>query len=1013
MRTDSKARKAITAALCALLATSPLLGCAGQAKKAQDASSSSMVKDAGEDIESQGKKVPYSKAGTYTVTLKEADFQNATKGDGENEGTETTDEKKNDETKADAEAVEKAKTALEQAKASRDEAQKALDEAKAAEDKAKANGEQAATQAQADGEQAIEVADDSAAQEKSDTLAKATEAREQAEQQLAKAEEAVKSAEEEAAKLEGQADAAKPEEKKDLTFADVKAENVKVYYNRTVDEANAQTETREAQVNALSNDGGALTLSFTDPDAAANATDNYVVSIESLGIVAFVEIDVTTPTLTVESGDVKSDSQSCDVKIKVADDKFASGISAGDLTLGGSFREMTVTGVEAEGDTLTAHLSGSPVRDYDTESTWVDGKVTVAASGFENSPAAATAYVPVDLPDAAFDMEGVEVLAPASVLSDADYVEFDGDTAKATLNLYADLGTFNDVKPENITLEGSFASGKVESVSKEGEDNDQLKVTVSFPKGTQSEDGYLYAGTLKLAAGTMKDERGQEAKEVSTTLILSPESMDKAGDDAEDAAKKAAEAKKKAQEAKAKKLSGIGEGFKYAAGYVGKVDPLLGQLTNYGASAFGMASSYVKGDWLDVVKGGVGMLQMLGVIPAGEKEVTAKDVLNEVKSLRTVVKEVNLKTDEISKENRENRYSQTLMQLRQIQSRCADAAVMLQRAAEILANRKDNPMKAPSATASKDELVRYNNALQTVIQQEEKKVKDVAPDKDSLFLNANDNMTKLKDDLNNLCAWISIDKKDINASANPIDILDKLVSMKFNWETQGYYARAAFRTELDTTIKSAWAAVSTYFVTTNTDSKIEEKYKGITSSVKAALQQIAARPAGQSPEEVRKLNQAGKEIKVYSPSLGFTIKQSRHVGGYAFQNPATLVNKKCDLTRTEEITTDDQIAKYRDRLSEGDIWKDLKLAGLDTVDPYKDEQYKAMFSRVGIAFRQTLKKTDIRCNVMTGALYGCKYESLLRGLRPDKSIVSYNAMDYDTEKGSVQIYAHFYWFDRA
>ncbi|MGX8704418.1 MAG: protein kinase domain-containing protein, partial [bacterium] len=57
-----------------------------------------------------------------------------------------------------------------------------------------------------------------------------------------------------------------------------------------------------------------------------------------------------------------------------------------------------------------------------------------------------------------------------------------------------------DVKPENITLEDDLTGGKVESVSKEGEDNDQLKVTVSFPKGVQAEDGYLYAGTLKLAA---------------------------------------------------------------------------------------------------------------------------------------------------------------------------------------------------------------------------------------------------------------------------------------------------------------------------------------------------------------------------------------------------------------------------------------------------------------------------------------------------------------------------------
>ena len=64
MKVESKARQAVTAALCALLATSPLLGCASNAQQAQNATSAdSMVTDADEDIESQGKKVPFSKAG--------------------------------------------------------------------------------------------------------------------------------------------------------------------------------------------------------------------------------------------------------------------------------------------------------------------------------------------------------------------------------------------------------------------------------------------------------------------------------------------------------------------------------------------------------------------------------------------------------------------------------------------------------------------------------------------------------------------------------------------------------------------------------------------------------------------------------------------------------------------------------------------------------------------------------------------------------------------------------------
>ena len=69
-----------------------------------------------------------------------------------------------------------------------------------------------------------------------------------------------------------------------------------------------------------------------------------------------------------------------------------------------------------------------------------------------------------------------------------DYVSFNGDTVTATLYLYADLGTFNDVTDKSITLEDGFEGGKIESVSKEGKDNGQLKVEVSFPANEQNED---------------------------------------------------------------------------------------------------------------------------------------------------------------------------------------------------------------------------------------------------------------------------------------------------------------------------------------------------------------------------------------------------------------------------------------------------------------------------------------------------------------------------------------------
>ncbi len=573
----STGRRLVAVALSALLAVSPLVGCASTAQNANDeaAEQEDMVKEGEEEEGMPGKTVPYDSKGEYMVTLTEgdfikadeADFDDAAEGD-ETDSSDATDEedasssdatdgKKADESdssdatggkKDDAavvEALEEAKAELERAESTRDEAQKALDEALEAEERARIEAEDSQDAAGEDVEADVEEAD---IQEETDTYAEAIEAREQAEEALTKAEEAVTAAEEKVAALEAgieqddtdvaiEADSASDEEKladeemgekKDLAFGDVKAEDVKVFYMAAVGDAGneadpeAEYEAREAQIDSLGNDNGTITLSFTDPDAASNATSSYCVTIDAMGLYAPIIVDIAQPMLTADSG-VASDSESSEVTIRAEDATFADGVSADDITLGGSFANMVVEGVDGGGDAITVHLSGTPEMDYEEASTYPDGQIILSASAFENNPLGATAFVPVDLPEEAFDLEGEEALPLATVLGVVDYVSFDGDTVNATLYLCADLGSFGDITPEGITLEDSFAGGKVESVSWEGEDGDLLKVEVSFPANGKPEDDYAFAGTLKLAAGAMTDEYGNPAPEVETTVALYPE----------------------------------------------------------------------------------------------------------------------------------------------------------------------------------------------------------------------------------------------------------------------------------------------------------------------------------------------------------------------------------------------------------------------------------------------------------------------------------------------------------
>ena len=69
-------RRITTAALCALLTASPLVGCASTAQKADDdaAKLEEMYKELEQETEFRGKKVPYSRQGAYTLTFGEGDL---------------------------------------------------------------------------------------------------------------------------------------------------------------------------------------------------------------------------------------------------------------------------------------------------------------------------------------------------------------------------------------------------------------------------------------------------------------------------------------------------------------------------------------------------------------------------------------------------------------------------------------------------------------------------------------------------------------------------------------------------------------------------------------------------------------------------------------------------------------------------------------------------------------------------------------------------------------------------
>ena len=107
---------------------------------------------------------------------------------------------------------------------------------------------------------------------------------------------------------------------------------------------------------------------------------------------------------------------------------------------------------------------------------------------------------------------------------------------------------------------------------------------------------------------------------------------------------------------------------------------------------------------------------------------------------------------------------------------------------------------------------------------------------------------------------------------------------------------------------------------------IAEQEKTTADVMAAALKQIQARPAGMSPDEVRKLNRAGKDVRVYCPTLGITVKRVRMITKGGMEVGWKTIN---DIP---EAKIDQYARRQKSGKSRNLINNDLELAGLDVWD---------------------------------------------------------------------------------
>ena len=142
--------------------------------------------------------------------------------------------------------------------------------------------------------------------------------------------------------------------------------------------------------------------------------------------------------------------------------------------------------------------------------------------------------------------------------------------------------------------------------------------------------------------------------------------------------------------------------------------------------------------------------------------------------------------------------------------------------------------------------------------------------------------------------------------ASPFTAFDSYWNLYFNWETQGYYLRQAYRTRAQYTLKRAYALLGLHYgFAANPNDPTAAK--PLTKALRDALNGIDALPAGTDPATVN----ADGEYAVKCLINGRTAKR----GGAHFFAEGNMLSE-------------DQAKQYVSRLHGKNVKEDLQLAGL-------------------------------------------------------------------------------------
>lgn len=615
-------------------------------------------------------------------------------------------------------------------------------------------------------------------------------------------------------------------------------------------------------------DDNTITLSFVDNQAAENLTYGYGVYIKSKNVGASVDVEFPEFTLTPEVEYVLASDKDIRLTLVLDKGKFSEDISKENITLAGSFADMEIDSLSAAGKNLTIQLSGKNVI-HESSGVYLDGVVEVDPAGIVNAGNVTVAKIPVKTEAAYFvtdelsvngsvvtvplvliDVEDIKSLTKDSFKFDTgvkvtdctvdsdtqvtltltidgvsdknsaaaalngqtvkigkdfefianfvsaafypvfDYVEENGDNLTFTLELYANNGTFGDeLSADMFSLGHDFEGGSVVSVEKTSDVTAELIIDV--PANGQTVEDLEMNGEVVISAGALINRWGDATD--SDAEYLRSFTQDNMG----------------------KSASSISSG---TIATMTDMTKIVDVVSKYGEESFfsfkdiatGL-SSVAKGGTLlasgaDIVKTA---LEMTGVIKSPHAE--EMELLNKISENIQKIQDVLNEQTKMLQDLQKTAYNQSLSgfdtNVGTLNNYCGyiegyfnDAKKLLKlETPEILSDDATDEEKAANDKEWED----YNKQL---VKQITAISKDPQHEYYDYFKSFDEKYHELERLYSNVTASMSFaDNK------NPLYIFDQLCTLTYNYDIIAYSSRAAYRSNIEYTLKRALSYILIYY----------------------------------------------------------------------------------------------------------------------------------------------------------------------------------------------------------